>query len=153
VATTLHKLAALRLLAEGLSNIEKHRQGRIERGDDIATADRDAAQQALNGVATFFQDYGIVASPLVRLLRELTALSAGAKPSRMFAPAVIRHRRPDAPIVEGAKGRLAAVMEFRQQTGLTRRAAAQWVLRNIPPDMKRQLGLSRASTVDSWLAK
>jgi hypothetical protein len=124
LAKTLHKLAALRLLSEAMGEIEKQRQQRVEGGDNAADVDRETAQTALNGVLTFFLDYGIESRPLVRLLSELAALSAGSSPSPMLAPAITRHRRPDAPAIEGIKGRLAAVMEFRQQAGLTRRQPA-----------------------------
>jgi hypothetical protein len=55
--------------------------------------------------------------------------------------------------MEGVKGRLAAIMEFRQKTGSTRKAASQWVARNAPPEVKRRLGSLSSSAVDSWLAK
>jgi hypothetical protein len=87
LAKTLHKLAALRLLSEGMGELEKQRLQRIERGDDAAEVDREAAQAALIGVATFFQDYGIEAKPLVRLLSDIAAVSFGSSPSRMLAPA------------------------------------------------------------------
>jgi hypothetical protein len=89
----------------------------------------------------------------VRLLSELTALSAGSRPSAMLRPAPTRYRRPDPPAMEGVKGRLAAIMEFRQKTGSTRKAASQWVARNAPPEVKRRLGSLSSSAVDSWLAK
>jgi len=110
-----------------MSELEKQRRDRIERGDNPAEADRDAAQLALTDVVAFFLDHGIESEPLVRLLSELAALSAGSSPAPMLAPAATSHRRPDAPAVEGIKGRLAAIMEFRQQAGLTRKAAAKWL--------------------------
>ena len=150
---TQHKLAALRLLGEGMSQLEKQHQQRIERGDDPAEVDRDTAQLALNIVVTFFLDHGIESQPLIPLLSELVAVSAGSRPSRMLTPARTGHRSPDAPTIEAIKGRLAASMEFRQQTGSTRKTAAQWVVRHIPLKMKRKLGLASATTVDSWLSK
>ena len=51
------------------------------------------------------------------------------------------------------KGRLAAIMEFRQQAGLTRKQAAEWVVRHLPPKMKRRLGSITSATVESWLVK
>jgi hypothetical protein len=153
LAKKQHKLAALRLLSDGMSDLEKQRQKRMERGDDPAEADRDTAQLALNIVVTFFLDHDIESKPLVRLLSGLVALSAGASPSGMLMPAVTRHRRPDAPTIEAIKGRLAAIMEFRQQAGLTRKAAGEWVVRHTPSTMKRQLGLASRATVDSWLLK
>src|SRR5688572_5668783 len=109
MAKQLHKLAALRLLSDRMSQLEKQRQQRIEHGGDQAEVDRDAAQLALTGLTEFFLDQGIESKPLIRLLVELVALSAGAKPSGMLAPSVPRHRRPDAPAIEAIKGRLAAV--------------------------------------------
>jgi hypothetical protein len=153
VAEKLHMLAALRLLGDGLGKLEKQHQQRIERGDKPADVDREIAQAALTGVVTFFLDHGIESQPLVRLLSELAALSAGASPSAMLAPTVTRHRRPDAPTIEEIKGRLAAIMEFRQQAGLTRKAAGEWVARHITSKLKRQLGSVTRATVDSWLAK
>lgn len=153
MAEKLHMLAALRQLGGRMSAIEKQRQQRIEDGENPAEADRDAAQLALTDVVTFFLDYKIESEPLVRLLNELAALSAGASPSAMVAPAPTPHRRPDAPAVEGIKGRLAAIMEFRQQAGSTRKQAAEWVVRHIPAKMKRRLGSITSATVESWLVK
>ena len=153
MAKKQHTLAALRLLSDGMSKLEKQHQQRIERGDDPAEVDRDAAQLALTFVSTFFQDHGIEAKPLIRLLSELVALSAGSRPSRMLTPTVTRHRRPDAPPIEAIKGRLAAIMEFRQQAGSSRKAAGEWVVQHLPSEMKRKLGLASRVTVDSWLVK
>jgi hypothetical protein len=151
VAEKFHKLAALRRLSERMSEIEKQRRDRIERGDNPAEADRDAAQLALTDVVAFFLDHGIQSEPLVRLLSELAALSAGSSPAPMLAPAATSHRRPDAPAIEGIKGRLAAIMEFRQQAGLTRKQAAKWVAGSVPLKMRHRLGSVRPATVDSWL--
>jgi hypothetical protein len=153
VAEKFHKSAALRRLSGRMSELEKQRRDRIERGDNPAVADRDAAQLALTDVVAFFLDHGIESEPLVRLLSELAALSAGSSPAPMLAPAVTSHRRPDAPAIEGIKGRLAAIMEFRQQAGLTRKAAAKWVAGSVPPKMRHRLGSVTPATVDSWLVK
>ena len=153
MAKRFHKLAALRLLGEELGSVEAQRLARIDSGEDAGIADREAAQLALNAVLTFFQDYDIEAGSLVRLLSELAALSAGSRPSRMLRQAAIAHRRADAPKVELIKGRLAAIMEIRQNAGLTRKAAGEWVVRNAPERMRRELGFGSPSTVDSWLAK
>jgi hypothetical protein len=153
LAKNQHKLAALRLLGEGMSQLERQHQQRIERGDDPAEVDRDTAQLALTSVSAFFLDHGIESQPLIRLLSELVALSAGSRPSRMLTPAVTPHRRPDAPTINLIKGRLAAIMEFRQQTGSTRKAAGQWVVQHIPLKIRQKLGLASATTLDSWLSK
>jgi hypothetical protein len=147
------KLGALRLLSDSLDKFEAQREQRIARGDDAAAVDRDTAQQALTGVVAFFHDNGIQSRPLLRLLGELMALTAGASPSRMLAPAATRHRRPDAPAIEGLKGRLAAIMEYRQHTGATRKAAADWVVRHAPAMLKRQLPLASRAALDRWLVK
>ena len=148
----MQKLAALRLLDEGMIAIEAQRQAAIEGGEKASQVDREAAQYALQGVVRLFMEQGIEAQPLVRLLSELVALSAGSKPSPMLAPARTHHRSPDAPIRELVKGRLAAVMEFRQKAGSTRKAAREWVVRNMPPETTRQFSVT-AATVDSWLVK
>jgi hypothetical protein len=153
LAERLHKLAALRLLDQSMHELEQQRQHRIDRGDDPADVDRQTAQAALGLVLAFFHDHGIESWPLARLLSELAALTAGASPSRMLAPAVTRHRRPDAPAIEGIKGRLAAIMECRQKAGLTRKADGEWVVRHTPAKLKRRLGLDSRATVDSWLVK
>jgi hypothetical protein len=44
-------------------------------------------------------------------------------------------------------------MEYRQETGSTRKEAAAWVARNIPPKMKGQLGSAKPTTVGNWLVK
>ena len=153
MAEKSHKLAALRRLSERMSELEKQRRDRLEHGDNPAEADRDAAQLALTDVVAFFLDHGIQSEPLVRLLSELAALSAGSSPAPMLAPAVTPHRRPDAPAIEGIKGRLAAIMEFRQQAGLTRREAAKWAAGSVPPKMRHRLGSVTPATVGSWLVK
>jgi hypothetical protein len=153
LAKKLHTPAALCLLSERMSALETQRQEWIQRGDDPAAVDREIAQAALTDVVSIFLDYQIEENPLSRLLVELEALSAGASPSRMLAPAVTRHRRADAPVIEGVKGRLAAIMEFQQQAGLTRKTAGEWVARNIPAQMKLRLGSATRVAVDSWLVK
>ena len=149
----LTKLGALRLLADTLATIERRREQRIARGDDAAEVDRDTAQLALTAVVALCEGHGIESRPLVRLLSELIALTAGASPSPMLAPATTRHRRPDAPMIEGLKGRLAAIMAFRQDAGLTRKAAADWVVRHAPAKLKRNLPLASRAALDSWLVK
>jgi len=136
-----------------MSEFEKQRRERIERGEDAVEADRDAAQLALTEMVAFFLDHGIESNPLVRLLSELAALSAGSSPSSILAPAATPHRRPDPPAIEGIKGRLAAIMESRQEAGLTRKQAAAWVARHLPSGMRKQLGSVAPATVDSWLVK
>jgi hypothetical protein len=153
LAGKLNKLAGLRLLSDGMSHLERQHKERIDRGDNPAEVDREAAQAALTGVVTFFLDHGIESQPLVRLLNELAALTAGSSTSRMLTPAVTRHRRPDSPVIEGIKGRLAAIMEYRQGAGLTRKAAGEWVVRHIPSELKRRLGSVSRATVDSWVVK
>jgi len=136
-----------------MSEVEADHRRRVERGDNRADVDRETARLALTDVVAFFVDHRIEAQPLVRLLGELAALSAGSKPSPMLKAAGTRHRSPDPPIIQSVKGRLAAIMEFRQKTGSTRRAAREWVARNIPPKMIRRLGSVTPSAVDSWLTK
>ena len=149
----LTKLGALRLLGETLAAIERRREQRIARGDDTAEVDRETAQLALTAIVAFCEGHGIQSRPLVRLLGELMALTAGASPSPMLAPTATRHRRPDAPMIEGLKGRLAAIMAFRQEAGMTRQAAADWVVRHAPAKLKRNLPLASRAALDSWLVK
>src|SRR5215813_12759414 len=61
-----------------MAELERQRRQRIDRGEDAATVDRETAQVALTAVADFFHAYGIEAKPLVRLLGELAALTAGS---------------------------------------------------------------------------
>jgi hypothetical protein len=149
----LHVLAALRLLQDQMRGYERERRQRIGRGDEPAEADRDAAQLALTAVVAFFLDYGIESEPLVRLLSALAALSEGSRPSSMLTPAAKSHRRPTPPAVEGIKGRLAAIMEFQQLIGMSRKDAARWVVTHMPAEMRSLLGSIVPSTVDSWLTK
>jgi len=136
-----------------MSELKTQHQRRIERGDNSAEVERETAQKALNRVMTFFQDHGIEVRPLVPLLSGLAALTEGSSLPAIFTPGVRRHRRPDAPIIESLKGRLAAIMEARQRAGLTRKAAGEWVVRHLPSKMKQRLGSPSRSTVDSWLTK
>jgi hypothetical protein len=135
-----HKLAALRGLSEQMTEFEKRRQVCIGLGNDPGEADRDAAQNALTAVVAFFLDFGIESEPLVRLLSELAALTEGSMPSTMLQPAATTHRRQDPPAIAGIKGRLAAVMEHRQNAGLSRKDAAAWVARRLPPRMRDRIG-------------
>lgn len=146
-------VVALRPLREAMRELEAQHTQRIANGDNSAEVDRDVAEAGLALVVDFFLDYKIESQPLYRLLCQLAALSGGASPSRMLSPAKTPHRRPDPPAIENIKGRLAAIMEYRQHVGLTRKAAAQWVVRNIPPKMKQSLGAKSPATVDSWLLK
>jgi len=141
----------LRLLRESMSEFETQHEQRIEHGHSPADVDRETAQLALTAVVSFFLEYGIESQPLVRLLGGLEALSAGSSALPMFAPAATPHRRPDAPAVQGIKGRLAAIMEFQQQAGLTREAAAEWIARHISPRL--QVGSVTPATVGSWLVR
>jgi hypothetical protein len=136
-----------------MSKLEQHHQVRIDAGNNPAEVDRETAQLALTGVLRFFLDHGIESKPLVRLLTGLVALTEGSSRPAIFNPVAKTHRRPDPPIIEAMKGRLAAIMEFRQRAGLTRKAAGEWVVRHLPPKMKQQLGSPSRTTVDSWLAK
>jgi hypothetical protein len=129
VAEKSHKLAALRPAVREDERAREATPGPFG-GDNPAEADRDAAQLALTDVVAFFLDHGIQSEPLVRLLSELAALSAGSSP-----PAATPHRRPDAPAIEGIKGRPGGIMEFRQQAGLTRKEAAKWVAGSVPSKM------------------
>ena len=149
----LTKLGALRLLADTLATIERRREQRIAGGENVAEVDRETAQLALTAIVAFCEGHGIQSRPLVRLLNDVMALTAGASPSAMLTPATTRHRRPDAPMIEGLKGRLAAIMAFRQETGLTRKAAADWVVRHAPAKLKRNLPLASRAALDSWLVK
>jgi hypothetical protein len=148
-----HKLARLRALTDAMAQIEAQQKERFKRGDNPIEADRDAAQLALTCIAEFFLDAGIKTKPIIRLLEEIVALSAGSRLSDMLTPAPTPHRPPDPPSLEGIKGRLAALMEYRQGSGITRKAAAAWVFRQVPLKMKQKLKLGRPSTVDSWMTK
>lgn len=148
-----HELAALRLLGKELDRYEQEREERLAAGEDRPIVDREAAQQALTAVSAFLFDQGIETTSLNRLLSELVALTAGANPSPMLAPFPTSHRRPEAPGVESLKGRLAALMEYRQRTGSTRKEAAAWVVRYMPAAMARSLGGVQPATVSSWLSK
>jgi hypothetical protein len=154
LAKKLSRLAALRMFGESMVRLEQGRQEGIAQGhDDLGVVDREIAQQALTGVVLLCLELGIESSPLARLLAAVDALSSGSRLPSMLVPVKIRHRRRDAPALEAIKGRLAAIMEFRQQAGLTRKAAGAWVARHVPAALKRQLGAVTGSAVDSWLVK
>ena len=154
MADKLHKIAALRVVSDAMRTFEDRHRERIERGENAAVVARDTAQCALDIVVTFFLDEGIEAHPLMRLLQELAALSEGASPSAMLRPSPTRHRRADAPAIEGIKGRLAAIMEFRQKhAGLSRRAAGEWVARQATLKLEGRLGPVTRAALDGWLVK
>ncbi len=148
-----HILAALRSLGDQMRKLEQQRQQRSGGSGNGAEADRDAAQMALTAVASFFLDHGIEAEPIFRILRELAALSEGSSPSLMLSAAPRLHRRPDSPVLQLIKGKLAAIMEYRQTQGMTRKQAAQWVVRHMPAKLAAQVGSVTSSAVDSWLTK
>jgi len=148
-----HKLADLRVLSKGMVKFEEMRRQRMTAGHDPAEVDRDTAQLALTCVVGFFVDHGIESGPLVRLLSDIEALSNGSSPSAMLAPAATRHRRADSPTIEEAKGRVAAAMEYLQQSGLSREAAAAKVIGSLSPTLRRNLKSPKPSTVDSWLVR
>lgn len=153
MAAQVHKLAALRMLDDDIRKLEGQRQKRIDEGGASSEIDRQHGQLALTAVVKLLSDQGVETRPLVRILAELAALSAGAAPSAILTPAATRHRRPTAPVIESVKGRLAAIMEFQQQSGFPRKLAAQWVVQHLPSDMKHKLGKTSRTTVDSWLVK
>jgi hypothetical protein len=143
----------LQSLSEALAEIENRRARAIEQSDaNAAELNRDAAQAAVTELVVFLESCGIDSRPLALLLSELVALTGGSS-SRMFTPAASRHRRSDPAMIEGMKGRLAAIMEYRQQAGLSRREAGEWVVRHIPDAIKRRLGSPTRATIDSWLVK
>lgn len=153
VGAKLHKLAALRILSEGIAKFEDIREQRITAGHDLVEVDRDTVQMALTCVVGFLDDCGVESGPLARLLGDIDALSNGSSPSRMLAPAATRHRRPESPTIEEVKGRLAAAMEYLQQTGMARKAAAAAVVRLMPPALRRRLKSVGVGAVDCWLVK
>lgn len=136
-----------------MRDLEATRQERIAGGEDPANVDLSTAEAELAHVLDFFMDHSIEADALHGLLRDLAALSRGAAPSRMLLPRKISHRRPDSPIIENIKGRLAAIMEHRQDAGLTRKQASAWVVRHTTPQMHKILGATSPGAVSAWLQK
>lgn len=153
MAKQLDEVSTLRELGDAMMQIEKQRLQRVEGGTNPAEADRDAAQMALTGVAAFLASNGIESRPVIRLLSELTAITEGSRLSDMLTPDVSGHRPADPPTIEGVKGRLAAIMEYRQGGGMARKAAAAWVARHLPKAMKLRLRSPKPSTIDSWFSK
>jgi len=143
----------LDLLRRGMASIARQQREAIEAGEDPAWVAREGSQHALNGVMAAFQSADIETAPLMALLSALSAVAAGSSLPEMLAPAATPHRRPDAPEIEGKKGRLAALMEYRQSQGLTRKVAADWVARHIPKELARSLGSISRRSVDDWREK
>lgn len=144
---------ALQRLNADMQALEQHHHERLTAGDAASAVDRDTAEQGLARVVDFFLDHRLESQPIYRLLGALAALSAGASPPAMLRPAKTRHRRPDAPATEIVKGRLAAIMAYRQRSGLSRKAASTWVARNTPAKMQQRLGANSSAAVDHWLLK
>jgi hypothetical protein len=147
-----HKLALLRTLDAGLNHFEAIRTKAIADGEDEAEANRDAAQRALTFIAMFLQELDYESGSVGRVVADLAALEQGSKPSRMLMPRITPHRALDAPLIETIKGRLAAIMEYRQRE-LSRRDAAAWVLRHLPGAAQGKLKVNKPGTIDSWLTK
>lgn len=138
------------LVNEVLRAIEEHRKARLSAGEDRADVDLESSALSLSLIAGLLEEQGIETAAIHRVLVDLTALSNGSSPSGMLTPRPTRHRRPVAPSVEGFKGRLAAIMEHLQGRGLTRKEAADRVVRYTPDNLKRKLGLNSPNTVEGW---
>jgi hypothetical protein len=146
-----HMLAAVRTMGAGLRRFEKSRNARVAAGEDVAEASRDAAQSALTLVVMFLQDYGYESASLTRLVADLAALEQGSKPSRMLSRRVVKHRSTASPTIETIKGRLAAIMEYRQGMGVGRLASRKWVFDCLSRAMREKLKINSGSAVDRWL--
>jgi len=136
-----------------MASIARQQREAIEAGEEPARVAREGSQHALNGVIAAFQSADIETAPLMPLLSALSAIAAGSSLPAILTPIATRHRRPDEPEIEGKKGRLAAVMEYRQSQGLMRKVAADWVARHVPKELARSLGSISPRSVDSWLEK
>jgi hypothetical protein len=152
-AFPIHKLRAMRILEEEMRSWQQWREESQENGDDPVETDRSAAQMSLTAVIRFLQHRGFVRGALIPLLADLVTLSDGQQPSRMLQVSLPSHRPADHPVVALTKGRLAAIMEYRQITGSTRKEARDWVVDHLPASMKKKLNVNHGTTVDSWLAK
>jgi hypothetical protein len=146
-----HMLAVLRTMRAGLRRFENSRNARVAAGEDEAEANRDAAQSALTLVVMFLQDHGYESASLTRLVADLAALEQGSKPSRMLLRRAVKHRSTDSPIIETIKGRLAAIMEYRQGMGGGRFAARKWVFDHLSRAMQEKLRINSGAAVDRWL--
>lgn len=143
----------LEMLNDILCRYERDRVAILATGEDETSINLLASQYTLAAVTTYLHEQNVETRALTRLLSDLGALSAGAQPSAMLAPRPSTHRRPVPPSIENAKGRLAAIMEHRQRSGLSRKDAARWVVGHAPSSLKQKLGLKSPATVDSWLLR
>jgi hypothetical protein len=144
---------ALHVVDVEMRALEDQHAQRLAAGEAAATLDREIAEAGLSRIVSFFLDHGIESQPVYRLLTAIAAVSAGASPPPMLLPTKTHHRRPGAPAIEVAKGRLAAIMAYRQQSGLSRKAASAWVARNLPTKLRQRLGANSPAAVDHWLLK
>jgi hypothetical protein len=154
VPKQLDEVSTLGELGDAMMQIEKQRLLLVKGATNPAEADRNAAQMGLIAIASFLANNGIESKPVIRLLAELSAITDGSRLSDMLTPDVSGHRPVEPGLIDGMKGRLAAVMEYRQRRGgLARKAAAASVARHLPKAMKLRLRSPQPSTVASWLSK
>jgi hypothetical protein len=141
-------------LASELAEIEKTHQGDLAKHPNaVGLSDLAASILALDAICQFFRAR-IPNDIMYRLLNGLRDLSEGGPPAAMFLPLERpKGRRPDPPMVMAAKGILAGVMHRKQLEGLSRQAAAKWIVQHVSPMLAAQISGKplTARMVEEWL--
>ena len=133
-----------------MAAIEDSRSNELAAEGDKANIDLVSVLNALTFASMFLDQHKVESGAFKRMLSDLVAISEGANPSAMLRPRPTSHRRPIAAPIEAVKGRQAAMVEYFQGKGLTRKEAATRVVRASSDSMKRKLGLSSPNTIESW---
>jgi hypothetical protein len=141
-------------LAGELAEIQKlHKLDVASRPDVVGMVDLAGSILALDAICRFLR----LRAPydtLNLLLNGLRDLAEGGSPAAMFLPLERpKGRRPDVPTVMAAKGILAGVMHRQQATGLSREAAARWIVEHTSPTLAARISGKPLTPrmVEEWL--
>jgi hypothetical protein len=143
----------LRILAQALIEIQNDHESQIEAFPSYKNQlDLAASILAFDAVIDFLHMRAL--SPnLLALRTALIELAVGAAPVAMLqAEPRGKGRRVDSPMVGYAKGILAGMMDVQLSTGMSRQEAAQWIARNVSPELARKISSKpiTARMVEEW---
>ena len=143
----------IRQLAVALLEIEIEHQTFVDQyPDHLGANDLWASTLAIQKVLEFLRP---IPSRNLAILRDaLVEVLSGASLPAMFHPEYGRRgRRPDAYSIVAAKGIIAGMMQVQMSTGMTRREAARWIVRNVSPSLARRISTKALSprVIEEWL--
>jgi hypothetical protein len=107
--------------------------------EHVDKIDLAACILAMKAVSEFLH-LRVYSRVLDKLRDGLFEISIGAPPAAMFHPVnYSKGRRADSPLIMGAKGAVAAIMHIQQCTGMSRKEAAEWIVRHISPALASRI--------------